>query len=118
MPEPSMAADAEVAPEPSPPTSDRARPVAKSEPAAPDDPVPARMAASEATPATISFSGDAKSVWLESGGRRIEPGSVPPGTYAIFADFGDPVPARAGTVTLVKGDRRVLHCSSFFSQCK
>jgi hypothetical protein len=68
--------------------------------------------------ATITFDGDARSVWLESSGRRVEPGAVPPGTYAIFADFGDPVPARAGTVTLAKGDRRVLVCSSFFSQCK
>jgi len=90
-------------------------------PAPPPAPASARPRPSPAIvagAATIRFDGDAKSVWLESGGRRVQPGAVPPGTYTIFADFGDPQPAQAGRVTLAQGDSRVLTCSSFFSQCK
>ncbi len=80
-------------------------------------PPPAEQAASP-TMATVTVSGDAKRVWLESSGGRFPAGQVPPGTYKVTAFFDGVEAVPTGTITVAAGDHRELRCSSQLMVCR
>lgn len=102
--------------------------VAAVQPAPVRPPAPAPRASPRPSPApapaapqggTIEVTGDARAVWLAAGEERIPAsGVVPPGTYRILADFGQPELAAAGTVRVRAGQKLVLDCQSFLFQCR
>jgi hypothetical protein len=115
--EPAPVAAPLPAPVPVPPSTSTSTSTSTPKPA----PRPPPAAARPAGTASITFSGDAKSVWLveTSSKRRVEAGTaVAPGRYGIVADFGDPEPANAGNVDLRSGEQRHYTCSRSFSICK
>jgi serine/threonine-protein kinase len=120
-PEPAATRDPLTAPGTPEPTSNATTaplPLPVPETTTPRPTVSPKPAPTAAKRASITFSGDAKSVWLESGGRRIEPGpSVAPGRYNVVADFGDPQPTQAGTVDLREGESEHLTCNAFIMKC-
>lgn len=106
-----------AAPEPRP-TAPVPSPVAAPEPPPPTPvPVPDPVPAPTASGVSVSVKGDAKGVWLVSGGNQTPAaGSHPPGSYQIVADFGGKqVPA--GKVDLAAGRAVTLDCSSFLFKC-
>ena len=83
-------------------------PPTESPPPAPTPPPVAEVP----TTGEVVVSGDAHSVWLVGGGKRVRAGQVAPGTYEVQAFF-DPVKGTsAGRITVVAGERVELKCSS------
>ncbi len=108
-PAPAPAAPAAVAP-PSPAV---ARPLA-GQPA----PKVIRVQPVAAATATVRVVGDARAVWLTSGGTRFDLANpVEVGTYEIWADFGGDADVAAGSLALAEGDDVELRCSSFAYRC-
>ena len=102
-----------VAPDPRP-AAPVPSPVAVPEPP-PPTPVPVPTPTTSGV--SVSVKGDAKGVWLVSGGNQAPAaGAHPPGSYQIVADFGGKqVPA--GKVDLAAGRAVTLDCSSFLFKC-
>lgn len=124
-PQPSPAAEAPPSPAPveapAPAPTAESKPVApkpKAKPAAPAAPAPA-PAPAKVQPATVSFTGDAKDVWLIGDGTsgNYQAGEVPPGPYKIKAWFGV-VPMIAGTVRIGAGETVVITCSAKKQRCE
>jgi serine/threonine protein kinase len=104
----------EPVPEPAPgPRPDRPRPTPT-----PPGPTPTPTPLPSGPLATFRLEGDAKSAWLESGGKRFGPGEmVAIGKYDIIADFGAGE-LKAGAVTLSSGETALVRCSGLFRQCR
>lgn len=66
----------------------------------------------------VTFTGDAKDVWLEQGGNRVGTRGLAAGSYDIWAVFGAAGPAKAGRVTLGDGESRVIKCTAAFEECR
>jgi serine/threonine protein kinase len=115
----------------------KAKPSAPSQPAAPAPadqpqaepaPAPAPAAVSPRPrpappppaedPGTIMVQGDAEEVFLVGSGRRLPPGSVPPGSYTVEARFAGRGLVEAGQVVVSSGAQLTLTCDSGFALCK
>jgi hypothetical protein len=70
--------------------------------------------------ASVSFTGNARHVWLVQGGKRYSAkGVVPAGRYEILALFeGAKKPVPAGEVDVAGGGEIVLRCTAFSQQCR
>lgn len=123
-PQPTPAAEAPApapveAPAPAPTAESKpAAPKPKAKPAAPAAPAP-EPAPAKVQPANVSFTGDAKDVWLLGDGSsgNFQAGEVPPGPYKIKAWFGA-VPMIAGTVRIGAGETVVITCSAKKQRCE
>lgn len=115
--------DLESAPQPAEPTPTVRTPEPPSKPAPvePDLPADAPTPEPQAGPLEVSVGveGNASGAWLfaEDGSKTTLPGSVPPGTFRIEADFGSG-PVGAGTVSIREGQPVSLNCDAFFNQCR
>ena len=73
-------------------------------------------------PALVDFTGPAREVFLEDvvGGKHHDLGSVPAGTYKVWASFAEgQAPFAAGEeLVLVPGERVTLKCDAIFSKCQ
>ena len=67
--------------------------------------------------ARVSYEG-ASGLWLEADGVRVPAGSVPAGTYTIFASFNGGAAVAAGSVRLHAGDVVHVRCDGDFLQCR
>lgn len=66
----------------------------------------------------VSLTGDASRAELVSRRSRVPlPGSVPSGSYAIYASFEGEVGVEMGVVTVVAGQPLTIHCDSQFGRC-
>jgi hypothetical protein len=66
----------------------------------------------------VRFAGDARDAWLEANGRRWRAGSVPAGTYVVWATFGDDAATpKAAALTLTAGTSVTVSCRSTFDRC-
>lgn len=106
-------------PPPSAPSSARSPAAARSS-AAPSaaasaSPAPSPPPAARA-PGTVSVAGGIP-VEIRGGGHVYSAGSVPAGTYEVWADFGTGF-ARAGSFTLAEGGRASVLCSGMVMNCK
>ncbi|MEQ1506566.1 MAG: serine/threonine-protein kinase [Myxococcota bacterium] len=67
----------------------------------------------------VSVTGDARQVWLEAGGKRIDPdGLIAPGSYLVVADFGSGSPVGAGRIEIEDGAEVTLSCTSSLAECR
>lgn len=114
-------APVESAPKPAPapsPVAPKPAPVAAPGPA----PEPAPAPAPEPAPAAngngnVSVRGNVP-VELRGAGKSLSPGSVPPGSYEIWADFGQGLTrASMDMVTVAAGAEVVIKCSSLRQDC-
>jgi hypothetical protein len=67
---------------------------------------------------TVLVSGDAQRVWLESGGKKYNLGTVPAGKYAVLADFGNGTGYRVAEIEVVKGAVVRIRCSGEDMDCR
>ena len=67
----------------------------------------------------VRVTGDAERVQLaDSGGTRHAPGSLPAGSYVIWAWFpGREDPVAAGKVTVEAGGEKTINCGAVFQKC-
>lgn len=94
-------------------------PVAVAEPApspAVVEPVP--VATAEVVAGTVRVEGDALDVWLVDGTRRLAPGEVAPGTYAVEASFDASGAVPAGSVSVAAGEVVTLSCTAALFRCR
>ena len=127
-----QAIPAPLAPRPEPPPEPAAAPVAApvAPPPAPVDPAPPILAVPRAVPAPPPPKGASSPaaspvtalrpadvpVELRGPGGAHAPGPIPPGTYEIWADFGEG-PVLAGTATAAPGETAQLRCSRVKRTC-
>ncbi len=117
----------EALPEPSPPAP-AAEPSTRRARKLPAPPSPRRSSrrgakrtpvVAAAEPSRVTWTGDARRVWLEANGRSYDTGkAIEPGTYTVMAWFDAPEPVVAGTVTVSAGQTAELKCSNFVLRCK
>jgi serine/threonine protein kinase len=115
---PSRAAARPVAAEPDEPDEldepdEPAAPAALAEAPAP---APAATGGAGAT-ARVLLAGGATKLQLVGASGTFTPGAVPPGAYAVDADFGDGTWKRAGTVRVRDGELARLTCREALGRC-
>ena len=126
VPEPKQAA---TAPRPSPrPSTGRtpAKPAPEPAPpptAAPPDPAPRAPKPTPAPPEDPPSTGHvtvagSTPIELRQGTRTLAPGTLAPGSYAIYARFDGGPPVHAGDLSLREGQRATISCVPEFQQCR
>ncbi len=87
--------------------------------AEPPPPVAVAPAAAVAeAPARWNASGEATNVRLSDGSKTWPAGEIPPGTYAVVADFAGAEGVKAGSVKIAAGERVTVRCDASFQRCK
>lgn len=119
-PAPAPAPAAAPAPAPAPAA---ASPASAPDPVEPDPverdpPAPAPAPATSGATARVLLAGGATAVRLSGRKGDFDAGAVPPGTYAIEADFGDGAWKNAGTVRVSDGEAAQLVCRKSLGRCR
>ncbi|MCB9679000.1 MAG: serine/threonine protein kinase [Alphaproteobacteria bacterium] len=128
-PEPKAKADPKPDPEPVPDPEPEPRPEPRPDPKVRPDPAPMTRPSGKPHPngkphphqkeaddtGTVRVEGGVR-VWLLSGGRKLSPGAVAPGTYTIEAEFSKGT-STTGKVTVATGETVTIACTDALRRC-
>jgi serine/threonine-protein kinase len=106
------------APLPPKPSAPVPKPAARA-PANPVEPAPgpARTAYTSTALGEVVVQGDARQVELRGPSGTASPGEVAPGSYKVYADFGEGL-VEAGRVTVIGGSVHTIRCDAAFAKCR